>query len=84
MHEPDLAPPESLTFAIVGGTHGVEFARALAEFFAPARKDYPDRFVKSGRALEARESLLSGLPERLAYAQNRLQHMGVGFCGQRE
>ena len=83
MHEPDLARRQNLlTFAIVGGgPTGVEFAGALAELVrGPLAKDYPGLDLREVRLalLEARESLLSGLPERLCtYAQNRLQRMGV-------
>lgn len=70
------------TFTIVGGgPTGVEFAGALAELIhGPLLKDYPD--LRQGETqvllLEAADSLLPGLPERLrAYADRRLRRMGV-------
>jgi NADH dehydrogenase len=71
-----------LSFAIVGGgPTGVEFAGALAELLrGPLRKDYSKLSLSESKVilLEAAESLLSGLPRRLAhYALGRLRRMGV-------
>ncbi len=73
---------ELLTFAIVGGgPTGVEFAGALIELIrGPLRKDYPTLELREVRVilLEALETLLVGLPERLrAYAARRLHQIGV-------
>lgn len=82
-HEPS---PEhrrrGLAFVIVGGgPTGVEFAGALAELIrGPLVKDYPSLDFREVRVLllEARESLLPGLPDRLCtYTQERLRRMGV-------
>jgi NADH dehydrogenase len=71
-----------LSFAIVGGgPTGVEFAGALAELLrGPLRKDYSKLGLSDSKVilLEAAESLLGGLPRRLAvYALGRLRRMGV-------
>ncbi len=71
-----------LTFAIVGGgPTGVEFAGALVELIrGPLRKDYPTLPPSEVRVvlLEALDTLLPGLPERLrTYAARRLRQMGV-------
>jgi NADH dehydrogenase len=71
-----------LSFAIVGGgPTGVEFAGALAELLrGPLRKDYSKLGLSDSKVilLEAAESLLGGLPSRLAvYALGRLRRMGV-------
>lgn len=71
-----------LTFAIVGGgPTGVEFAGALAELIrGPLRKDYPSLNLHEVRVvlLEATDTLLPGLPERLrSYALRRLRGMGL-------
>ena len=71
-----------LSFAIVGGgPTGVEFAGALAELLrGPLRKDYSKLGLSDSKVilLEAAESLLGGLPRRLAaYALERLRRMGV-------
>ncbi len=71
-----------LTFVIVGGgPTGVEFAGALAELLRrPLVRDFPRLDFREARVvlLEAAESLLPGLPERLrAYALARLRRMGV-------
>lgn len=73
---------QRLTFAIVGGgPTGVEFAGALAELLrGPLRRDYPGPDFRQARVvlLEAAETLLAGLPERLGrYALGRLRGMGV-------
>lgn len=64
-----------------GGPTGVEFAGALAELIrGPLVKDYPSLDFREVRVvlLEARESLLPGLPDRLCtYTQERLRRMGV-------
>lgn len=72
-----------LTFTIVGGgPTGVEFAGALSELIqGPLPRDYPTLdFEKEVRilVLEAADTLLSGLSERLqTYASERLQRMGA-------
>ncbi len=71
-----------LTFAIVGGgPTGVEFAGALAELIrGPLRKDYPSLDLHEVRVvlLEAMDTLLPGLPERLrSYTLRRLRGMGL-------
>ncbi len=71
-----------LTFVIVGGgPTGVEFAGALAELLRrPLVQDFPRLDFREARVvlLEAAESLLPGLAERLrAYALARLRRMGV-------
>jgi NADH dehydrogenase len=71
-----------LTFVIVGGgATGVEFAGALAELLRrPLVRDFPRLDFREARVvlLEAADSLLPGLPERLrAYALARLRRMGV-------
>jgi NADH:quinone reductase (non-electrogenic) len=71
-----------LTVVIVGGgPTGVEFAGALAELLhRPLVRDFPRLDFREARVvlLEAAESLLPGLPERLrAYALARLRRMGV-------
>lgn len=71
-----------LTFTIVGGgPTGVEFAGALAELIrGPLTKDYRHIDFHEVRVvlLEAQKALLAGLPEKIsAYAQKRLQRMGV-------
>jgi len=71
-----------LTFTIVGGgPTGVEFAGALAELIrGPLVKDYPAIDFERVRVVlvEASNSLLSHLPERLqAYTLERLHDMGV-------
>ncbi len=81
--EPDPAQRQRrLTFAIVGGgPTGVEFAGALAELIrGPLRKDYPTLDLHEARIvlLEAADTLLPGLPERVrSYALRRLHGMGV-------
>ncbi len=83
VHEPDATRRRQLlTLTIVGGgPTGVEFAGALAELIrGPLVKDYPGLAFREVRVvlLEALESLLPGLPERLqAYALSRLRQMGV-------
>lgn len=83
VHEPDPSRRRrALTFAIVGGgPTGVEFTGALAELIrGPLVKDYPTLDFREVRValLEARESLLPELPERLrTYALARLGRMGV-------
>lgn len=82
-HDPDEAQRRArLTFTIVGGgPTGVEFAGALAELIhGPLVKDYPELDFREVRVilLEAQDALLPGLPSALqAYAQQRLQRMGV-------
>jgi len=71
-----------LTFVIIGGgPTGVEFAGALAELIrGPLVKDYPGLDFRLVRLvlLEARDSLLGGLPHRLRdYSRQRLGRMGV-------
>jgi NADH dehydrogenase len=71
-----------LTFVIVGGgPTGVEFAGALAELIGgPLPKEYPGLNLREVRIvlIEARETLLPGLPQRLqGYTLTRLQRMGV-------
>jgi NADH dehydrogenase len=73
---------KALSFAIVGGgPTGVEFAGALAELLrGPLRKDYSKLGLSESKVilLEAAESLLGGLPKRLAvYALARLRRMDV-------
>ncbi len=83
MHVRDAAQLQRiLTFAIVGGgPTGVEFAGALAELVRrPLMKDFRGLDFRNVRVvlLEAMNSLLVGMPERLGgYAQRRLQKMGV-------
>jgi len=64
-----------------GGPTGVEFAGALAELLrGPLRRDYPGQDFRQAQVvlLEAAETLLAGLPERLGrYALERLRGMGV-------
>jgi len=81
-----LSDPEqrrkALSFVIVGGgPTGVEFAGALAELLrGPLRKDYSKLGLRDSKVilLEAAETLLGGLPRRLAvYALDRLCRMGV-------
>lgn len=82
-HEPDAQRRQRmLTFVILGGgPTGVEFAGALAELVrGPLSKDYATLDVRHARVilLEAADSLLSAMPERLrAYALARLGKMGV-------
>lgn len=82
-HERDLGRRRrALTFAIVGGgPTGVEFAGALAELIRGSfRRDYASLDFREVRVilLEAVDTLLPGLPERLrAYAAARLRWMGV-------
>ncbi len=82
-HEPSPEHRQrGLAFVIVGGgPTGVEFAGALAELIrGPLVKDYPSLDFREVRVLllEARESLLPGLPDRLCtYTQERLRRMGV-------
>lgn len=71
-----------LTFVIVGGgPTGVEFAGTLAELIRwPLARDYPSLDFRQVRVLlvEAKESLLPDLPQRLrAYASARLRRMGI-------
>lgn len=71
-----------LTFQVVGGgPTGVEFAGALAELvYGPLERDYPAIDTSEVRIvlLEARERLLTGMPEALgAYAERRLRSRGV-------
>ena len=71
-----------LTSVIVGGgPTGVEFAGALAELIGgPLPKEYPGLNLREVRIvlIEARETLLPGLPQRLqGYTLTRLQRMGV-------
>ena len=73
---------QRLTFTIVGGgPTGVEFAGALAELLrGPLRRDHAQLDFREARVvlLEARDTLLPGLPERLGhYALQRLRAMGV-------
>lgn len=83
VHEADTAKRQRmLTFAIVGGgPTGVEFAGALAELIhGPLVKDYPDLDPQEVRIvlLEALDSLLSFLPEKLPnYTLTRLRKMCV-------
>lgn len=83
VNEPDAERRQRLlTFTIVGGgPTGVEFAGALAELVrGPLVKDYPtlDFRKVSVVLLEAADTLLSNLPERLrSYAVARLSMMGV-------
>ena len=83
VHEPDSEQRERLlTFAIVGGgPTGVEFAGALAELiYGPLRKDYKTLDLQKVRVvlLEAGESLLPSMPERLrTYALKRLLKIRV-------
>jgi len=71
-----------MTFVVIGGgATGVEFAGALAELVRrPLREDYRALDFREVRVLllEAADSLLRGMPERLsAYARARLVSMGV-------
>ena len=83
VHEPDAKQRRRmLTFTIVGGgATGVEFAGALAELIrGPLVRDYPKLDFREVQVviLEAAESLLPGLPERLRnYAHTRLRQVGV-------
>jgi len=83
VHEPDAERRRRLlTLAIVGGgPTGVEFAGALAELLhGPFVKDYPTLDFQEVQVvlLEAMDSLLPDLPERLrAYALARLRQMEV-------
>ncbi|MBI3998237.1 MAG: NAD(P)/FAD-dependent oxidoreductase [Armatimonadetes bacterium] len=83
VHEPDtVRRRRALAFAIVGGgPTGVEFAGALAELIhGPLTKDYPSLDIREIRVVlvEALDSLLPGLPQRLRdYALSRLRSMGV-------
>ncbi|MBI3962567.1 MAG: NAD(P)/FAD-dependent oxidoreductase [Deinococcus sp.] len=83
VHEPEADKRRRmLTFVIVGGgPTGVEFAGALAELIrGPLVKDYPLPDFQEVQVilLEAVDSLLPGLPERLRrYTLTRLRKMGV-------
>lgn len=79
--DPEVCRRE-LTFVIVGGgATGVEFAGALAELIrGPLIKDYPDLNIDQVQVvlLEAMDSLLPALPERLQeYTLTRLRKMGI-------
>ncbi len=83
VYEPDpTRRRQLLTFAIVGGgPTGVEFAGALGELvYGPLESDYPSLDVGEVRIvlLEATDSILPGMPERLGrYARERLESRGI-------